>query len=633
MCFKNLPIDFDENGTATLREAIPDPYTQKEIRHSAPKQLDRDQIEELLAKNGYIEAKDFDPVTRVAGALAFHTVCDLEKGEVLEARSMGTLFRGYEIIAMGRDPRDAIYITSRACGVCGGVHSTCSAMAIEMAFGISPPPLGIVIRNMALALEFLYDHPLHLFLLAGPDYSEKVVRQTNPSYWDRAQGWSCPSSELHGFDTMAELMTEMNPLTGSLYLEALHMTRVTREAYALICGKYPHPQTIVPGGMSTTVDPTVMNEVYNRLRKFFDYSQKVVGIWDDLTEFFYDMEPRQREVGSRSRNLVDTGIFDHHEAYDAKYENAGTWGRRRWLTPGVIVDGELVTTDLHQINMGVEEFVEHSFYEEWGSERHPTDSLGNPLSRYHPWNQETRPKPTGQNWREKYSWAKSPRWDRQSMEAGSYARLWTTALAQEHPESRYLEATGHSLRMRVPRGSLPERELEWHVPESWNAFERNRARAYCIPETALIALANWEIGMDLMKRGETKVSTPFEVPKKGRQVGVGFWGAGRGWLTHHLELQDGKIANYQIVTPSTWNASPQDPWGNPGPYEEAVLNTPILEEREENGSGGGSFRGVDILRTIRSFDPCMPCTTHMHVDGTDRVVTTEVNTCACGVED
>ena len=629
MCFKNLPIEFDEQGNATLKEAIPDPYTQTEVRTAAPRQLDRGQIEELLARNGYLKSVDFDPVTRVAGALAFHSVCDLEERKVLETRSMATLFRGYEVIAMGRDPRDAIFITSRACGVCGGVHSVTSAMAIEMAFGVAPPPLGVVVRNLALAFEFLYDHPLHLFLLAGPDYSEQIVKQTNPEYWEAAKSAPCRHTDAHGYGTMAELMTAMNPLTGELYREALHMTRVIREAYSLICGKYPHPQTIVPGGMSTTVDMTVMNEVWNRFRQFFDYGKKAVGIWEDITRFFYARDDRHRRVGSRSATMVDTGIFDHPEHYDARYENAGRWGKHRWETPGAIVDGELVTTDLHQINMGTEEFVAHSYYEDWGSERHSTDMIGNPLSRYHPWNEETRPKPTGQNWKEKYSWAKSPRWDRRSAEAGCYARLWNSAVAQLMPESDYLTPTGRSLRMIVPRGDLPETEIEWNVPQDWNAFERNLGRAYCIPYMALVAQDNWELGMNLLKGGEKAVSTSFEVPKKGRQMGVGFWGAGRGWLTHHLELHDGVIANYQILTPSTWNASPQDPWGNPGPYEEAVLNTPIIENFEDPDT----FRGVDILRAIRSFDPCMPCTTHMHVDGSDRMVTTEVNTCACGVED
>ena len=627
MCFKNLPIEFDEAGNARLKEAIPDPYTQ-EVRARPPPQLSRDQIEELLARNGYLRTVDFDPVTRVAGALAFHSVCDLKERKVIEARSMATLFRGYEVILMGRDPRDAIFITSRACGVCGGVHAVTAAMATEMAFGICPPPLGIVLRNMALAIEFLYDHPLHLFLLAGPDYSELVVKQTNPEHWEAARTWSCRHTDVHGFSTASELMEAMNPLTGSLYLEALQMTRVIREAYVLLCGKYPHPQTIVPGGMSTTVTFTTMNEVFQRLRRFFDYAKKAVGIWEDITAFFYERDSRYKEVGSRSATMVDSGIFDHQEAYDARYENAGEWGKRRWATPGAIVDGELVTTDLHRINMGVEEFVDHAFYEDWGSTRMENDPVGNPLSRYHPWNQQTRPKPSGQNWKEKYSWSKAPRWDRQAAEAGCYARLWNASLAQQMPESRYLFPTGSSMRMVVPRGKLPEMELEWKVPETWNAFERNRARAYCIPFTALIAMANWEIAMDLLKRGEKRVSTPFEVPK-GERLGVGFWGAGRGWLTHHLEMDKGMVTNYQILTPSTWNASPQDPWGNPGPYEEAVLNTPLLETFADPER----FRGVDILRAIRSFDPCMPCTTHMHVDGADRVVTTEVNTCACGVEE
>jgi hydrogenase large subunit len=110
-------------------------------------------------------------------------------------------------------------------------------------------------------------------------------------------------------------------------------------------------------------------------------------------------------------------------------------------------------------------------------------------------------------------------------------------------------------------------------------------------------------------------------------IGVGFWEAGRGILTHHVVLDHGRIANYQIVTPSTWMASPQDPFGAPGPYEEAVLNTPLLEEF----TGAEDFTGIDILRTIRSFDPCMPCTVHMAAGG--RVLHRDATTCMCGDED
>lgn len=628
MCFKNLPIEFDTHGKPRLRSGESDPFgTSRTIAASTDPALSRDKIEELLARNGHIKNVDFDPVTRVAGALAFHAVADLKAGTIVEARSMATLFRGYEVIMLGRDPRDAIFITSRACGVCGGVHSVTSAMACEMAFGVSPPPLGVVVRNMALAAEFLYDHPLHLFLLAGPDYSEAIVRQTNPELWERATRTSAPHAGLHGYRTVADIMTDMNPLTGKLYVEALHMTRVIREAYVLLCGKYPHPQTIVPGGMSTTLSTSTFNEFYLRLAQFFEYSKRVVPLWDDLCDFFYEANPAYKQVGARPKNLVDTGIWDHHDAYDATFANAGTWGDRRWATPGVIVDGELKTTDLHAINIGTEEFIEHSYYEGWDGGRFRTDPIGNPLSPYHPWNKETRPKPTGQNWREKYTWDTAPRWDRQAMEAGCYARLWNTAVAQKIASNPYIESTGQSLRLRLPAGSLPEMELEWKVPEVWNAFERNRARAYCIPYTALVAMVNWVAALDLMKKGHPKVSTPFEVPKKGQQVGVGFWGAGRGWLTHHLEIQDGVIANYQILTPSTWNASPMDPWKRPGPYEEAVLNTPILETFSKQED----YKGIDILRTIRSFDPCMPCTTHIHTD--QRVISREVTTCACGVDD
>src|SRR3954454_15433051 len=289
MCFKNLPIEFDEQGNAKLKEGVADPWSY-EVQDvmSITEPGGEEKLQELLARNGHIRQVDFDPVTRVAGALAFHTVVDLDERRVLETDSMATLFRGYEVILKGRDPRDAIFISSRACGVCGGVHATTAALALEMAFGIHPPPMGIVARNILLSLEYLYDHPPHLFLLAGPDYSEPAVRETNPELWERALGAPAEGRGLHGFETIAEIMTAMTPLTGKLYAEALHMTRVAREAYVLIGGKYPHPQTIVPGGISATIDTSDMHEINLRIGKFFDYSRKVVAIYDDITDFFYD---------------------------------------------------------------------------------------------------------------------------------------------------------------------------------------------------------------------------------------------------------------------------------------------------------------------------------------------------------
>ena len=624
MCFKNLPVEFDTQGNAFLKEGIADPYsyTTTSLADS------EDKIKELLSRNGYIKSVDFDPVTRVAGALAFHSVVDLQERKILSTNSMATLFRGYEIILRGRDPRDAAYISSRACGVCGGVHSTVSALALEMALGISPPPLGTVLRNMLLALEYLYDHPLHLFLLAGPDYSEQLIKASNPALFAKAATTQAKNTDVHGYQTVGDIMVDLNPLTGKLYLEALHMTRVAREAYVLIGGKYPHPQSVVPGGVAVTVTTTVINEVYLRLQKFFDYGQKVVGLWDDVFDFMLDFNPQYAQCGQRPATMADTGVWDRPDAYDGTYTNMDKWGKARWATPGILVNGDVVTTDLTKLNIGLEEFVEHSYYEKWEGQRFPTDPLGQPLSPNHPWNKETRPKPGKQSWRDRYSWDTSPTWDRLPMEAGAYARLYLTAKAQDLPPSKFLEATGHSLKIIVPGATLPDVQLEWHVPEVWNTFERNRARAYAIPYSAMVAMENWLIALDLLKQGQTKVSNKFEIPQRGTQLGVGFWGAGRGFLSHHLVIDNGAIGNYQILTPSTLNASPRTPWGTSGPYEEAVLNTPILEEF----SSPEDYKGIDILRAIRSFDPCMPCTTHILVNNADMMITREVTTCACGVE-
>ncbi len=386
MCFKNLPIEFDAQGNATLKEGVPDPYSYNETELQTPIEDDPERMQELFARNGAVRRVDFDPVTRVAGALAFHTVVDLENREVLETASMATLFRGYEVILQGRDPRDAIFISSRACGVCGGVHANTAALGIEMAFGIHPPPMGIVARNLLQAIEYLYDHPIHLSLLAGPDFSEPAIRDTNPEIWERALTTRLRSRAAHGYEFMSELMSDLTPLTGKLYLEGLHYTRVAREAYVLIGGKFPHPQTVVPGGVSTTIDTSDLNEMMLRIVKYFDYGRKVVAIWNDLCDFFYEVNPKYRDVGTRPKSMLEPGQWDDPYAYDGTYENCDEWGPKRWAPPGVVVDGELVTTSLKMQNAGLEEFVEHAFYDEWvgnGAAPFKTDPSGNPLSPYH----------------------------------------------------------------------------------------------------------------------------------------------------------------------------------------------------------------------------------------------------------
>ncbi len=631
MCFKNLPVEFDASGQATLKGGIPDPYSVSYTRPEATmtEAERRGQIEELVARNGHIKELNMDPVTRVAGALAVHVTADLKDGVYLDAHSQATLFRGYEVILMGRDPRDAIFVASRACGVCGGVHAHAAAYAIEQAMGIAPPPLGTVVRNMTEAAEMGYDNPLHLYLLAGPDYSESVIRSSNPELWPLAERWSCPNEHIHGFKTMSDLMTALNPLTGALYREGLEFTRLSREMVVILTGKYPHPQNVVPGGVSTTVTLQTLNEYHSRLGKIFDYAQRMMAVWDDIPAFFYEADDRYQFVGYRPTTQIDPGYWDDPYAYDATYENCNEWGEKRWSTPGVVIDGELVTTRLTDINIGWEEFVEHSYYEESSTTRFAQDMLGNPLSPYHPWNKRTLPKPGGRDWKDKYTWACAPRWDRKVVEAGCYSRLLMTAMAQKIPDSDFITATGTSMRLLVPKGEVGEREVEWHAPARWNALERNRGRAYHYLFSQLVGLESLLEAYKLMKQGEKRVAAldPSALEKaipQDERVSVGWWGAGRGWLTHHLVMDKGKITNYQICTPSTINASPRDPWGQPGPYEEAVMNTPIIEDV----SDPSRFTSIDMLRAIRSFDPCMPCTTHVHT-GEGEVVR-EVNTCSCG---
>ena len=626
MCFKNLPIEFDAAGKARLKEGVKDPYAFDPVEvksYARP----ADGPGAKLGAPPKLRDWNIDPVTRVAGSLAVHTVLDLEERKAIDAHSIASLFRGYEIILEGRDPRDAIDISSRACGVCGGVHATVSALAIEQTFGICPPPLGVEVRNLGEVGEYFYDRPLHLGLLAGPDYSTALVSVTNPELVTLAEKTLCRHGDIHGYRTIKDIMDALNPLTGRIYLEALEWTRVGRVMCQIMLGKFPHPSTIVPGGMSCTISVSSFNEFYTQLGKIFDFCKVITRLWDDLMDFFLEANPEYEQVGARPTNIAQSGVFDNSEVYDGTYANCDEWGNARWNVPGMIIEGKLVTTNLTDINVGFEEFIEHSFYDDWtkgAPPRFKTDPLGNPISPHHPWNKRTLPRPTGKNFKEKYTWDTAPRWDRQVVETGAYGQLWGTALRGDYTENPFCEPTGDGIRMLLPRHALPETELFWPLPRTLCALERNRARAYSMAFTATIGMNCLLKAFEYWRMGETKVHTPFKIPRDER-VSVGFWEAGRGYLTHHMIMDKGKIVNYQINTPSTLNASPTDPFGGLGPYEQAVVDTPILESVPDD-----QIKGIDVLRAIRSFDPCMPCTTHM--DTGKGIISREINSCGCTLE-
>src|SRR5919206_555655 len=227
--------------------------------------------------------------------------------------------------------------------------------------------------------EMFYDHPLHLGILAGPDYSTAIVSVTNPELLTRAEKTLSPNGDIHGYTTIKDIMDAMNPLTGKIYLESLEWTRVGRIMCQLMYGKFPHPSTLVPGGVSTTLTTSSFSEFYTQLGKIIDFAKVMPRIWDDVCDFFLAANPEYEQVGARPANLIQTGIWDDSQAYDATYANVNSWGNRRWAKPGVIVDGKLLTTNLTDINMGIEEFVEHAFYEDWtksGPQKFTTDLLG-----------------------------------------------------------------------------------------------------------------------------------------------------------------------------------------------------------------------------------------------------------------
>ncbi|MFI9306807.1 nickel-dependent hydrogenase large subunit [Streptomyces triculaminicus] len=570
------------------------------------------------ARNDLTEVA-FDPITRIIGNLGIYTKIDFPARKVVECRSTSSIFRGYSVFMKGKDPRDAHFITSRICGICGDNHATCSVYAQNMAYGVKPPPLADWIINLGEAAEFMFDHTLFQDNLVFVDFCERMVKETNPGVLERAERTPAPRGDVHGYRTIADIMRAFNPFEGEVYKEALRMSRLTREMCCLMEGRHVHPSTLYPGGVGTVATPQVFTDYLVRLTRCLDFIKRGVALNDDVFDFFYEALPGYEEVGRRRTLLGCWGCFQDPEVVDYDYRNMNTWGNAMFVTPGIIVDNKLVTTDLVDINLGLRVLLGSSYYEDWTGEETYVDKdpLGNPVDQRHPWNQTTLPKPQkrdldGGN----YSWVMSPRWydqrtgDHLALDTGGgpLARLWTTALAGK-VRTPYVRSTGHSVEIDLPKTpSTPELRLEWKPPPFPNTIERDRARMYFVAYAAGMALYFVERALEEVRAGHTKVFQDFKVPKEA--IGAGFHEAVRGVLSHHLVIRDGKIANYHPYPPTPWNASPRDHYGTPGPYEDAVQGMTLFEE-----NGPENFKGIDIMRTVRSFDPCLPCGVHMYLGG------------------
>ena len=578
-----------ETGTATLERP---PDTESAAGDTRP----------VAARRPAGRQKDFltlNPVTRVSGSLGVTVRTD--DSRITDAFVSGNFFRGYEILLQGRDPRDALHVASRACGWCGGVHMTTSSIALEMAWGLDTPPMAIATRNVAEATEAVWIHAAHLATRAGPDYCAPIMAATSPRIWEKARATKAPGAKIHGHATIGELMEALTPPHGRYFTETIPQGRRVLQMINYLYGKFPHPSVLAPGSVGSTLTIGNFVDYYSRLYLAVDYVKQVCALWDDLVDFLQEADPRFEELGERPASFIHAGAWDDVRS-DNSYQALDEAGRRRLATPGVMVDGQLVTWMLGDIHQGIEEHVDHAYYEP--SAGQASDPSGASLPDRHPWNRMTIPRPQERNFGGAYSWCTAPRWRGEVVETSALGRLWLTALRDDLPPNDFIEATGHSVRILVPGNFLAETTVEWRIPERVNALERLRADAYGVAFSGLCAAISLLKAFEMTRTGEVAVSTPFKVPKE-RTMGVGLWESGRGMNVHWVRTEGGRIQSYQILGPSTWNASPRDAHGKPGPIEEALIGSPIIEERRD-----GRMTGIDVMRVVHSFDPCMNCGTH-----------------------
>ncbi len=567
-----------------------------------------------------------DPITRIEGHLGLNAVVDTGNKVVKEAWAFSTMFRGFEVFLRGREPPDAIHLTSRICGVCAASHANASVKANDMALGAVPKPFGVVIRNLAWAVtDHIYDHPTHLNILAGPDYSGAVISKLTPSVYKEAKATKAENSDIHGFSTVGDLLDGLNPLEGKIYLLALKMQRLARQAGVLFYGTHPHPRTLIPGGIGATVTVDSLIQYSYRLTKLTAWVKMVVAVWEDIANFYNSIGYERQGMTYEKPNLLSVGIFDDPETYSTMgesyeeiYRNVDDAGRKRFIKPGLVLDGELVTDKLTDMNIGTVELVDRGFYQDWDTMFVDKDPLGNQvvwgrqdLAKYHPWNKTTIPNPVAQNWKEKYTWTGTVRYVWKDgrirpIEVGPIARMWVQALHNGGTVKIELPRT-HGV-LELPQGTWDPITFEWRIPKvgASTTIERMRARAYNV---ALDVAAAWHfllMGLDLAKRGSTETSRPWKRPSYA--IGFGFDEAPRGSVRHWMVVENYRIKNYQVHAPTTANLSPKGRFGATGPYEQSVIGTAITEE-----VGPEEWTGLDLVRAIRSFDPCIACSVHIFV--------------------
>ena len=552
-----------------------------------------------------------DPITRIEGHLRIEV--DVRDGKVVDAYSSGTMVRGFELILKGRDPRDAWAFTERACGVCTTVHALASVRTVEDALGIQVPANAELIRNLMFCAQYLQDHVVHFYhlhaldwvdivsaLKADPKKTSELAQslsswpKSSPGYFSDVQTrirTFVESGQLGIFangywgHSAYKLPAEANLMGVAHYLEALEWQKEIVKVHTIFGGKNPHPNYLV-GGVPCSLNINEVNAInaerLAHVGQLFTQAQQFV-------EQVYLPDLMAIASFYKDWGAIGGGLSNYMSYGDLPVAGYGDPAKFKFPR-GVILDrnlNEVLPVD-GKDPMQVQEYVTHSWYDYAEG-----DSAGK-----HPWDGETKlhytgPKPPYEQLEveQKYSWMKTPRWKGHPMEVGPLARV---LVAYASGSKEVQELVGGALKtLDVPVGAL------------FSTLGRTAARGL---ETKLIAGWAHEFFNQLLtniKTGDTRTANmtkwePSTWPAEAR--GVGMTEAPRGALAHWIVIRDQKIDNYQLVVPSTWNASPRDAQGQMSAYESSLIGTPVANTEQP----------VEILRTIHSFDPCIACAVHVH---------------------
>ncbi len=547
-----------------------------------------------------------DPITRIEGHLRIDV--DVDDGRVKKAWSSGQMWRGVELILLGRDPRDAWAITQRICGVCTTVHAITSVRAVENALQLEVPLNAQFIRNLIILAHSVHDQIVHFYHLSALDWVDvtsalKADPDKAASLGESLSSWSLNNKHemrktherlkhfvnggqlgifTNGYwgHPAMKLSPEVNLMAVAHYLQALEVQRKANKIVSILGSKTPHIQNVAVGGVANPIatDSQAVLTVERLMA--------IKGWIDELADFVknvYLIDVAAIGAFYSDWTKIGVGVTNYLSVPDIPMDTKGT----KFALPGGFIEGGDLTKFKpitkfgdEYFTKGVEESVKHSWYDY---------TKGGAL---HPYKGETKPHYTDFKEDAKYSWMKSPTFYGKVAQVGPLARVLAMLAAGHEPTKKYATATLDTV------SALAKTKVGLDAMHS--TIGRHAARAIsCAVQVDMLA-DQWTALVGNMAKGDIATFNKPTFPK-GEIMGVGFHEAPRGALSHWVVIDDGKIKNYQCVVPSTWNACPRNEKDEPGPYEASLMNTPIADPDKP----------LEVLRTIHSFDPCIACAIHV----------------------